>query len=223
MSTRELLAFLAGEIARRRIQHRPLKVAIDGRCAAGKTALADALAASMGASGLQILRPSLDGFHHLQERRYEKGEYSALGYYEDSYDYQAIVDNLLQPLSGDVYPVLCREIAHDVRTNMAASAPPVSVCADAVLLFDGVFLFRRELNVFWDFRILVDIDADASLARALARDTGVIGTNDVVRRKYQLRYEPAWQIYLKREHPESKADVIVDNRDFLHPRILQRP
>ncbi|HEY6347712.1 MAG TPA: hypothetical protein VIY49_39980 [Bryobacteraceae bacterium] len=35
-----------------------------------------------------------------------------------------------------------------------------------------------------------------------------------------MRYEPAWQIYLREEHPESKADWIIDNRDFLKPQIL---
>jgi hypothetical protein len=42
-----------------------------------------------------------------------------------------------------------------------------------------------------------------------ARDTGVIGRADAVRRKYEVRYEPAWQIYASAEQPESKADVII--------------
>jgi len=129
----------------------------------------------------------VDDFHHPPEHRYRQGEYSARGYYEDAFDYPAVVDFLHGP------------------------------AGPAILLFEGIFLFRRELNDYWDFRILVDIDAATSLSRALERD--VIGPADVTRRKYEERYEPAWQIYVDLEHPERKADVIIDNRDFHHPRI----
>jgi len=48
-------------------------------------------------------------------------------------------------------------------------------------------------------------------------------SNEIVRRKYDLRYEPAWQIYVREEQPESKADLIVDNRDIFDPKIIERP
>jgi uridine kinase len=221
MEREELLAFLVEEIVGREEKSRPLKVGIDGRCASGKSILANELASALGPRGLEVLRPSVDGFHHPRERRYRQGEYSAAGYYEDAYDYQAVIDSLLRPLSGSVFPVACRQIAHDVRTDMPDAAPPIRVGAGSVLLFEGLFLFRRELNAYWDFRILLDIDPATTLSRALDRDTGVIGPAEVVRRKYEARYEPAWQIYVNEEHPESKADVIVDNRDFLHPQVLK--
>jgi hypothetical protein len=86
-----------------------------------------------------IIRPSA---------RYQQGEYSARGYYEDAFDYPAVVDFLHGP------------------------------AGPTILLFEGIFLFRRELNAYWDFRILVDIDAATSLSRALERDTNVIGPAD---------------------------------------------
>jgi uridine kinase len=104
---------------------------------------------------------------------------------------------------------------------LPSAAPPISVGADSVLLFEGIFLFRRELNAYWDFRILLDVDLATSLSRALDRDTGVVGTADVVQRKYEVRYEPAWMIYVNEEHPEARADVIVDNRDFLRPEVVK--
>jgi pantothenate kinase-related protein Tda10 len=58
------LQWLAGEIGRRKKTGRPLKVAIDGRCASGKTMLADALAPLVHGHGFDALRPSVDGFHH---------------------------------------------------------------------------------------------------------------------------------------------------------------
>jgi uridine kinase len=216
----DLLNRLVAEIVARKKTEKPLRVGIDGRSAAGKSILADALGSAVGGTGLNVLRPSIDGFHHSRERRYQKGEFSAAGYYEDAYDYQAVIEYLLEPLSGDAFPVLCRQVAHNWRTDMLETAPPISIEANSVLLFDGLFLFRRKLNTYWDFRILLDIDYTTSLSRALERDTGALGESDLVRKKYEVRYEPAWLMYVNQEHPESKADIIVDNRDFMNPRIL---
>lgn len=221
MERDELLSFLAEEIVGRKDRSRPLKVGIDGRCASGKSVLASELASTLRPRGLGVLHPSVDGFHHPRERRYRQGEYSAQGYYEDAYDYQAVIDSLLRPLSGSEFPVSCRQAAHDVLTDMPDVAPPIRVGAGSVLLFEGLFLFRRELNAYWDFRILLDVNAATCLTRDLDRYGDVTSPADVLRRKFEARYEPAWQIYVNEEHPESKADVIVDNRDFLHPQILK--
>jgi uridine kinase len=223
MRREDLLSYLSKEILDRKNENRPLRVAIDGRGAAGKTVLANELASSIRVRkpGMEILRPSVDGFHHSRERRYRQGEYSPTGYYEDAYDYQTLIDNLLAPLSRTTFPVLCRQVSREVRTDIADIAAPTSVSANCVLLFDGLFLFRRQLDSYWDLRILLDVDADMSISRALIRDYGVSGPADVVKRKYELRYEPAWQIYVREEHPELKADLIVDNRDIFDPKITK--
>ncbi|HEY6347711.1 MAG TPA: hypothetical protein VIY49_39975 [Bryobacteraceae bacterium] len=118
------------------------------------------------------MRPSVDGFHHPREHRYHQGEYSAIGYYQDAYDYAAVIDCLLGPLSGNSFPVLCRQISHDWRTDVLDAAPPTLVGTQSVLLFEGLFLFRREIDSFWDLRILLDVDFETSLARAIGRDAG---------------------------------------------------
>jgi uridine kinase len=41
---------------------------------------------------------------------------------------------------------------------------------DAILLCDGVFLFRPELNDYWDYRIFVHITPELSLLRGVPRD-----------------------------------------------------
>ena len=113
-------------------------------------------------------------------------------------------------------------MSHDLRTDLPADAPPVLVGADAVLLFDGVFLLRSELNKYWDLRILVDADAATAISRACVRDAGATMPAELLR-KYEVRYEPAWQIYMSTEGPEAKADVIVDNQDIIRPKILKPP
>lgn len=215
-----LLDWLVGEIRRRKPSDRPLKVGIDGRCGSGKTFLADSLAPRLRSAGFEVLRPSVDGFHHRKAHRYSKGEYSAVGYYEDAFDYAAVVSHLLQPLSGETFPIVCRRASHDVRTDVALDEP-MAVSADTVLLFDGVFLFRHELNAYWDLRVLVQVDPVTSVSRAVERDQGPDMAADVVRRKYELRYEPAWLMYCELEQPEIRADLIIDNNNFEHPILLK--
>jgi uridine kinase len=221
MGSMSVLQWLADEIRRRKRAGRPLKVAIDGRCAAGKTTLADALAPLVRRQGVDVLRPSLDGFHQPKAYRYRHGEYSAAGYYEDAFNYSAIVTHLLGPLSGDEFPAVCRQASHDLRTDVPIDTA-IRVSAESVLLFDGVFLFRRELDAYWDFRVLVHVDAPTSVSRAVERDASDGSSAvDVIRRKYEQRYEPAWLTYEAVEDPARKADVIVDNRDFARLEFLK--
>jgi uridine kinase len=211
------------EIIKRKNGAKPLRVGIDGRCASGKTMLADELASALTSArpDLAVLRPSVDGFHHTRERRYRQGEYSPTGYYEDAYDYKTIAECLLEPLSGNMFPVSCKQVSHDWRTDLRDDAPAVSVTADTILLFEGLFLFRREINSYWDFRILLEIDAESSIARAVQRNTGTVDSREIVEKKYRLRYEPAWQIYLDNENPAAKADLVLDNRNIPNPIIVK--
>jgi uridine kinase len=223
MEREKLLAKLLNEIAVRKAVGRPLLVGIDGRCASGKTALAGELAAALAiqSPSMEVLRLSVDGFHNARERRYRQGEFSANGYYEDAYDYRTLIDCLLHPLSGSEFPVLCRQVSLDLRADLPDAAPPIATGANAVLLFDGLFLFRSSINEYWDLRILLNVSSDESISRAVARDTGVIGTAEIVRKKYALRYEPAWRIYVEAENPARKADWIIDNEDIRNPRVAK--
>jgi uridine kinase len=169
---------------------RPLRVGIDGRCGSGKTTLADEMADVLRSRGVKVLRRPSDDYHHPGDHRYRQGEFSARGYYEDAFDHTAIL-----------------------RAVHEAALP------NTILLFEGVFLFRSELNACWDCRILVDVDAATSIERSVARDTGILGPRDLILRKCIERYDPAWLIYVARDDPEAKADIVIDNRDPAYPDI----
>lgn len=142
---------------------RPVRVAIDGRTAAGKTTIADELVDPVEQLGRPAIRVEIDDFHRpLAVRRGRQDLPLWQRYYLDSYDYDAIRTELLLPLGPDGDRHYKRAI-FDSYHDTVIGEPPQLAPPNAVLLVDGVFLFRPELNDLWDIRIFVDIDAGDSL------------------------------------------------------------
>jgi hypothetical protein len=68
----------------------PVRVAIDGRIASGKTTFANELGALVAQRNREVIRTSIDGFHRPRAERYARGRYSPEGYYFDARDLGAI-------------------------------------------------------------------------------------------------------------------------------------
>jgi uridine kinase len=142
------LADLVAEIRRPHV----VRVGIDGVDAAGKTTLADELHPLVEHRGRPGLRASIDGFHCPRRERHRRGPTSPDGYYRDSFDYEALRRELLEPL-GPGGSRLYRTRVFDHRADEAIRDSRRTVPEDAVLLFDGVFLLRPELDDLCDFRV----------------------------------------------------------------------
>ena len=197
----------------------PLRVAIDGPDAAGKTTLAEALSALLQARGRPVIRASLDGFHNPTRIRYRRGATSPEGYYYDSFNYQALTESLLAPLglSGSRQ---YRSAVFDYRTDSEVQLPIQVAQVNGVLLFDGVFLLRPELIEYWDFTVFVEADFETTLARAARRDRVSFGSVEEVRRRYEQRYIPGQKLYFDKCRPQELAKVVVDNNDPQNPVML---
>ena len=168
ISRAELIERLAAAVLAVERTH-PTRVAVDGPDAAGKTTLADELAAALAPAGREIIRASIDGFHRPRADRYRQGADSARGYYEDSFDHDALRRALLEPL-GPGGDRRYRTAVFDFRTDSTVEAPVGEAAADAVLVLDGVFLQRPELCDGWELAIFVAVEPEECLRRALERD-----------------------------------------------------
>ncbi|MFC7245566.1 cytidylate kinase family protein [Catellatospora aurea] len=193
----------------------PTRVAIDGPPAAGKTTLADELADVLRKRGREVIRATIDDFVFPRARRYPRGEYSAEGCYLDTHDHDALNRVLLDPLGpgGD------RRFQHAVydRTADTVLSPPAKRApADAVLVFDGVFLLRPELVDRWDLRVFVSTELGRTVDRAVIRERGVSSRAEVERR-WRERYIPSQQLYFAAVRPTDRADIIVHNDEPQHP------
>ena len=219
MQRQDLIASLASRIVSLTRPH-PTRVAIDGVDAAGKTTLADELATVVEAVGRPVIRASIDGFHNPAAKRRQRGAMSPVGYFEDPFNYEALLDSLLRPLGpGGARQV--RRAVFDFRTDTAVDAQTEPTAPDAVLLFDGVFLLRPELRGHFDFSVFVRADFSVTTGRAEQRDVTLFGSIDEVRRRYRERYVPGQQLYLATCEPERWASVVVDNNDPLQPTLMK--
>lgn len=212
-----LLGRLADRVEAVRVGH-PVRVALDGPDAAGKTVLADELAAVLRGRGREVVRASVDDFARPRAERYARGPASPEGYYRDAVDQESLLGLLLDPLGpgGDrVIRVGCFDAAHDRPWH----PPPMRAAKDAILLCDGIFLLRPELRDRWDLRMVVTAAFDVRLRRALIRDVPRLGSVDVVEHRYRTRYEPGQELYRAEAQPEAVADVIVHNDDPAAPLL----
>ena len=208
----ELRGRLAAAVGAVSVPH-PVRVAIDGPPAAGKTTLADELAVVLRAQGREVIRATVDDFLFPRARRYRSGEYSAEGCYFETHDYASLNRMLLDPL-GPGGDRRIQTAAYDPRTDTAWSPPATTAPGSAVLLFDGVFLLRPELDGRWELRIFVSASFGQTIARAQRREQGAMSAADVERR-WRDRYIPAQELYFAAVRPAEHADIVVDND---HPR-----
>lgn len=116
-------------------------VGIDGPDAAGKTTLANRLAEALQ---VPTLRTSIDGFHQPRELRYQRGHLSAEANYHDSFDYPALLGDCLTPFREGATRVQVARYDYRADTDRPVYVAPVP--ARAVLIFDGVFLLREQLE-----------------------------------------------------------------------------
>ena len=200
----------------------PLRVAIDGVDAAGKTMLAEELALSLKSQPRQVIQASVDGFHQPRAIRRQLGDLSPEGFYRDSYNYDSLIENLLTPLGTDGSRQF-RTAVFDVRSDRPVDAPLQTADPDAILLMDGIFLLRPLLLPFWDLTIFLQVDFDTTFSRGTERDSAHLGSFTAAQRRYQERYIPGQQLYLEQARPLDIANIVIDNNDLEHPDFLWKP
>ncbi len=217
MSQRQVFQQLAAYLCDIELPH-PVRVAVDGIDAAGKTMLANTLAPVLQQHGRSVIRASIDGFHNPRGVRHARGAFSPEGYYYDSFDYAALKASLLAPLGPDGTRAY-RDAVFDFRADAPVSAPERHAPPDAILLFDGVFLLRPELTAYWDVKVFVDISFEESVARAAQRDQALFGTAEAVQARYRQRYVPGQRLYFRLCNPRAQAHIVIDNNNVTEPVI----
>jgi uridine kinase len=199
---------------------RPPRIAVDGITAAGKTTWAGEVTDALRARGRSALHLSTDDFHQPRARRHRQGRSSAAGYYADAYDLAALAEHVLRPL-GPGGDRRIRTRVHDLQSDQPIESEPVLVPAEAVVIVDGTFLQRPELQGLWDLVIYIETNPATARARAAVRDAALFGSAAAVEQIYRMRYHAACALYAEDADPVRRADIVIDNNDLGHP-VLRR-
>jgi uridine kinase len=197
---------------------RPLRVAVDGPDAAGKTTLADEIAALLGRRGRSAHRVSIDGFLRPRLERDADTVATPEGYYRGAFDTETFLSGVLEPLRPDG-DWLIRVVSYDYSADRRTVLEPSRLERDAIVLIDGVFLQRPEFGREWDVVVYLDVTPDETLRRACERDAELFGGAAETESRYRNRYLPAQLMYRAEVDPIARAHVVIDNEDPESPRV----
>jgi len=202
---------MLGEIERKEDKNRPFVVGINGIDGAGKTEFADAFERFLKNHNYKTQSIHLDDFHNPRKIRYA-GKDQADNYYNLSFNIKHIVEKLLKPLrrKGD-YSAKMRLL--DWHTDKYDIEKEFTFSPNTIVIFEGVFLFRKELAPYIDYKVFLDIAFEESKRRAKDRDP------KTTLEKYDVKYLPAQQRYLGKYPSCDTADMVVDNSDWEKPKI----
>lgn len=214
----ELLNTISQYILFLQLYH-PIRVGVDGITASGKSTFVRELSNLLHQSQQKVITTTLDGFHNPRVQRYARGRESAEGYYYDSYNYNEIIKHLLIPL-GEGGNLFFKTQVFDLKTDEPTELEPTVAFSDSILVVDGSFALRRELQDYWDVRIYLSVDYNIAEERAAIRDAAAFGSATEAKRITQTRYHGAHKIHLEMAKPMDVATFVVDNNDPTKSTIL---
>ena len=162
-----------------------------------------------------MIRASADGFLNPPRTRHRRGKTSAEGFYRDAFDYGRMVRLLLDPLAPGGSGVYVREV-YDVNREREVHVPPEMAAPDAILVLDGIFMHRRELVMFWDFSVWLEVPFSVAIPRGTGRSYGDPDPDAPVNK----RYIDGQRLYMEECKPRERATMVIDNADLEHPMML---
>jgi len=219
VNRKKIIGEIAKVINQIQLPH-PVRVSIDGAGNAGKTTFANELAESLKKLNREIIRSTIDGFHHPPEHRRKQGKFSPKGYLEDSHNYDLLKKYLLNPLSPNGN-LKYKESVYDFKISKPTNSKYKTAQSNSILLFDGIFLFNKHLISYWDYKIYIDASFDITMLRAIKRDNVLFGGTQNVIDLYKKRYIPGQEMYLSIFNPIEVSDIVIDNNDFQNPIVTK--
>lgn len=136
---------------------KPLIIGIDGRCAAGKTTLAEGLQAEIGCAVFHM-----DDFFLRPEQRTEKRLQTA----GENVDHERFLEEVLLPLKSGKSPIVYRP--YDCKRQ--ALRGEVSVETAAVNIVEGSYSLHPSLWEFYDLRVFLTVSPEEQMRRIILRN-----------------------------------------------------
>lgn len=209
-----ILAKILKDIDKKKQKDKAFIIGVNGIDCAGKTTFAKDLETYLKAKWKRTQLIHMDDFQNPKEIRYA-GDDQAENYYNKSFNINLLTDKLLKPVKQNG-KVTAKLTVHNLETDKFDTVRNYNIKPDTIVILEGVFLFRRELVPFIDFKVYLDIPFEESKRRSILRDS----TAKVA--KYDNKYLPAEKRYIREYNPNINADVTIDNTEFEYPKLRDK-
>jgi uridine kinase len=204
----------ADQIARRAAElssqlGRGVTVGISGVDCSGKSTLAEAVRRRLEKQGLPAVLIEGDEFTRPTAERYGE-EDEGLGYYRDSFDYDAVFEKVIPAVRASSPEPLRLDVSDWERDAWKETLVPLP--PGAIVIVEGCFLFAAGRAVEFDLSVWIDLPLDEIVPPALSRprDLERMGGADGVRERYEGRYIPGQRLHLERDRPEDRAALVLN-------------
>lgn len=186
-------------------RERTLIVGIDGAGGAGKSTISDTLEKELRSEGYNVAVFHIDDMIHPRAVRYNDDYPQWEQYYYLQWRYDYFMREVISPIreGRSLGPIELYDKENDSYKTVLSDIP-----AGSIVIVEGVFLLRSELEGAFDVTVYIDVSKEERLERVLKRD-GYIGDSEAILKKYNERYFPAEDHYLEECSPKEKADIII--------------
>lgn len=195
----------------------PLVVGINGIDTSGKTMFSKNLEKHLQALNYEVQMIHIDDFHNPKSIRYS-GEDEVSNYFYQSFDYNRLISEILNPMKYEK-KLSKTYMALNLETDKHDLERIYKVTPNTIVILEGVFILRDEIRGFLDFSIFLSVPFEIVKERARKRDVPMYG--EEILEKYDNKYIPTQKKYLEMFPPEILADIIIDNQDWNHPKIVK--
>ena len=196
---------------------RSLLVGISGIDGSGKGYVAKQLEAHLALHGVIPAILNVDGWLNLPEKRFAPIA-AAANFYQNAIRFEEFFTQLIMPLRDQRSIHLVADFAEETASRYRKHTYDVRDVA--VVLVEGIFLFKPQYRKYFDLAIWIDCSFPTALARAISRAQEGLSPADTIA-AYETIYFPAQRIHLKQDRPRENADLIFENDIYLRaPRAF---
>ena len=186
---------------------RALLVGISGIDGSGKGWVAARLESALRAAGETPVCINVDGWLNLPARRFDP-HHPAEHFYEHALRLEEAFSRVILPLRDTRSCDLVADFAEETSTEFGRRHYRFDRVS--VILFEGIFLFKRQFRRHFDLGCWVECTFETALERAMRRGQEHLPKDETVR-AYETIYFPAQRIHFERDEPRSSADMLISN------------
>ena len=190
MEFSDIVNMLVEKIKALSSQEKLFIVAIDGRCASGKTTLANELFCRLECNVIHADEFFLQPFQRTKARLSEAG---------GNLDRERLLSQVLEPLrqKGEACykPFICHSMSFGDEIRLTEKK---------ITIVEGSYSCHPELIEYYDLTVFLDVDSELQKKRILERN------GEEKLKDFLQMWIPLEEKYFKECHTKQKADIVID-------------